>query len=82
MNLQRRLLFRWPSGSRCICPKVVGLLIKKHSFELAMYFMSFFPLPSSVVNCIEKLQRDFLLGSKGRGKVSLGELGQDMFSDF
>jgi hypothetical protein len=27
-----------------------------------MYFMSLFPLPASVLNCIEKLQRDLLWG--------------------
>jgi hypothetical protein len=37
-------------------------LIKSIISNLPMYFMSLIPLPSSVANCIEKLQRDFLWG--------------------
>lgn len=35
-------------------------LIKSTLSNLSMYFMSLFPLPVGVVNCIEELQRDFL----------------------
>jgi len=33
--------------------------------NLHTYFLSLFPFPSSVTNCIEKLHRDFLWGSIG-----------------
>jgi hypothetical protein len=35
-------------------------LIKSTLSNLPMHFMSLFPLPASVANRIEKLQRDFL----------------------
>jgi hypothetical protein len=35
-------------------------LIKSIIFNLPTYFMSLFPLPIGVANCIEKLHRDFL----------------------
>jgi hypothetical protein len=35
-------------------------LTKRTLSNLPMYFMSFFPLPTSVANRVEKFQRDFL----------------------
>jgi hypothetical protein len=40
-------------------------LIKSTLSNLPMYFMSFFPLPTGIAFCIEKLQRDFLWGGLG-----------------
>jgi hypothetical protein len=42
-------------------------LIKSILTNLPMYYMSLFPLLASVVNRIEKLQRDFLWGRLGEG---------------
>jgi hypothetical protein len=35
-------------------------LIKSTLFNLPMYFLSLFPIPATVANCIEKIQRNFL----------------------
>ena len=37
-------------------------LIKSTLSYLLMYYLSLFPIPVCVANCIEKLQRDFLWG--------------------
>jgi hypothetical protein len=41
-------------------------LIKSTLSNLPTYFMSLFPLPTSVANCIEKLQHDFLWDELGK----------------
>lgn len=43
------------------------ILIKSTLSNLPTYFMSLFPLLVGVANCIEKLQRNFLLWRKGGG---------------
>ena len=43
-------------------------LIKSTLSNLPTYFLSLFPIPVSVANCIEKLQRDFLWGGMGEEK--------------
>jgi hypothetical protein len=40
-------------------------LIKNALSNLSAYFMSLFPLPVSVANCLEKLQHNFLWGGMG-----------------
>jgi hypothetical protein len=40
-------------------------LIKSTLSNLSTYFLSLFPIPSSVARCIEKLHRDFLWGGLG-----------------
>jgi len=40
-------------------------LIKSTLSNLPTYFLSLFPIPACVANCIEKLQRDFLWGGIG-----------------
>jgi hypothetical protein len=40
-------------------------LIKSTLANLPMYYMSLFPLPMSVANCMEKIQCDFLWAGLG-----------------
>ena len=40
-------------------------LIKSTLSNLSTYFLSLFPIPASVANCIARLQRDFLWGGLG-----------------
>jgi hypothetical protein len=40
-------------------------LIKSTLSILPAYFLSLFPIPTAVANCIEKLQHDFLWGGLG-----------------
>jgi len=40
-------------------------LIKSTLSNLPTYFLSLFPLPTSIANCLEKLYRDFLWGGLG-----------------
>ena len=43
-------------------------LIKSTLSSLPTYYLSLFPIPSSVALCIDKIQRDFLWGGIGEGK--------------
>jgi hypothetical protein len=47
-------------------------ILKSMLANLPTYYMSLFPLPASVANRIEKLQRDFLWGGLGRGENPVG----------
>ena len=47
-------------------------LIKSTLSSLPTYFLSILPIPRKVVNCMEKLQRDFLWSSiSGDSKLHL-----------
>jgi len=40
-------------------------VVKSTLANLPTYYLSLFPIPSSVANCIEKVQRGFLWGGVG-----------------
>jgi NRPS condensation-like uncharacterized protein len=58
-KMEKRLV----GWQRMYLSKVVRLtLLKSTLSNLPTYYLSLFPIPMSVANCLDKIQRDFLWG--------------------